>query len=122
RPARGVHRGAPRGYRGGGEVLMMDRAGLYVHVPFCLTRCGYCDFNTYAGLESLQSPYVGALLAESDLWASDWQGVEFASLFFGGGTPTALPKDDLVRLLDQLRHRFDFVVGAEITTEANPDT
>jgi oxygen-independent coproporphyrinogen-3 oxidase len=97
-------------------------AGLYVHVPFCLTRCGYCDFNAYAGLDHLAGRYVRALEAEADLWASDWSDATFASAFFGGGTPTTLPADELVKLLDHLTARLSFIEAAEITVEANPDT
>jgi putative oxygen-independent coproporphyrinogen III oxidase len=98
------------------------RAGLYVHIPFCLTRCGYCDFNTYAGLDHLAGNYVDMLVREAELWAPDWRGTEFVSLFVGGGTPTTLPAPRLVKLLDQLRETFSFVPEAEITSEANPDT
>ncbi len=101
---------------------MTGPAGLYVHVPFCLTRCGYCDFNTYEGLDHLRSPYVEALATEARLAAPGWRGVAFASVFFGGGTPTTLPPADLVKLLDHLRGAFDVVDGAEVTVEANPDT
>jgi oxygen-independent coproporphyrinogen-3 oxidase len=97
-------------------------AGLYVHVPFCLTRCGYCDFNTYAGLDELQAPYVEALCRETDLAAPAWDGVPFASIFLGGGTPTTLPIMPMVRLLDHLRDAFDVRAQAEVTSEANPDT
>ena len=76
-------------------------AGLYVHVPFCLTRCGYCDFNTYAGLEHLSGRYAEALVAEACLAAGDWAGVSFVSLFLGGGTPTTLPVSALRRLLER---------------------
>jgi putative oxygen-independent coproporphyrinogen III oxidase len=96
-------------------------AGLYVHIPFCLTRCGYCDFNTYAGLESLRSSYVSALLSEAELAAPEWSSVPFASIFLGGGTPTILPASQVVRLLDDFRRSFD-VLDAEVTSEANPDT
>jgi oxygen-independent coproporphyrinogen-3 oxidase len=99
-----------------------DGVGLYVHVPFCLTRCGYCDFNTYAGLDHLQGGYVKALGGEAGLWAGEWAGSEFVSLFLGGGTPTTLPIVALVTLLDQLRDTFAFITDAEITIEANPDT
>jgi putative oxygen-independent coproporphyrinogen III oxidase len=98
------------------------KAGLYVHVPFCLTRCGYCDFNTYAGLDHLAGRYVDALAREAELWALEWRGTGFVSMFFGGGTPTTLPSARLVKLLDELRALFDFEPRAEITSEANPDT
>jgi len=97
-------------------------AGLYVHVPFCLTRCGYCDFNTYAGLEELRRPYVEALMREAELAASDWSGERFVTVFLGGGTPTTLPIGEMVRLLDHLRATLPLVSDAEFTSEANPDT
>jgi oxygen-independent coproporphyrinogen-3 oxidase len=97
-------------------------AGLYAHVPFCLTRCGYCDFNAYAGLDHLASRYVDALDAEAELWAEEWRGERFGSVFLGGGTPTTLDHTDLARLLAGFRRRFDVEPRAEVTIEANPDT
>jgi oxygen-independent coproporphyrinogen-3 oxidase len=97
-------------------------AGVYVHVPFCLTRCGYCDFNAYAGLDHLASRYVSALLREAELAAPAWAGEEVVSLFLGGGTPTTLEVADLRGLLARLRDRFDVPPEAEVTIEANPDT
>ncbi len=100
----------------------MTAAGLYVHVPFCLTRCGYCDFNTYAGLDELRSPYVEALVGEAEQISNEWKGEEFVSVFLGGGTPTILPPEQIVRILDDLRCLFHVLQGAEVTSEANPDT
>jgi oxygen-independent coproporphyrinogen-3 oxidase len=97
-------------------------AGIYVHVPFCLTRCGYCDFNAYAGLDALKGRYVRALRREADLVAPGWAGERFASVFLGGGTPTTLEPADLAGLLAHLRERFDVAPDAEVTIEANPDT
>lgn len=97
-------------------------AGIYVHVPFCLTRCGYCDFNAYAGLEHLRAPYLRALLREAELAAPAWGGEEVHSVFVGGGTPTTLPAGDLAAVLSALRERYRIAPGAEITVEANPDT
>ena len=97
-------------------------AGLYVHVPFCLTRCGYCDFNAYAGLDHLASRYVRALLREAELAASAWSDEGFVSVFLGGGTPTTLEVADLKALLVRLRDRFEVAPDAEVTIEANPDT
>jgi oxygen-independent coproporphyrinogen-3 oxidase len=99
-----------------------ERAGLYAHVPFCLTRCGYCDFNTYAGLDHLKGAYAAALGREADLWAGEWAGAEFVSLFLGGGTPTTLPIQTLTGLLGEFRGQFVFDGDAEVTVEANPDT
>jgi putative oxygen-independent coproporphyrinogen III oxidase len=101
---------------------MNEPAGLYVHIPFCLTRCGYCDFNTYAGLDHLAGGYVEAVLREAELAAPAWEGVEFASLFFGGGTPTTLSVGTLAKLLGDLRALMRLRPEAEVTSEANPDT
>jgi len=99
-------------------------AGLYVHVPFCLTRCGYCDFNAYAGLGHLAERYVRALEREADLAAPGWAGERVDSIFLGGGTPTTLSPAALGGLLGHLRGAFDVAppAEAEVTTEANPDT
>jgi oxygen-independent coproporphyrinogen-3 oxidase len=97
-------------------------AGLYVHVPFCLTRCGYCDFNAYAGLDHLRSRYVTALVREADLAAPAWDDEDVVSIFLGGGTPTTLEVADLEAVLRHLRDRFPVAPDAEITIEANPDT
>ena len=101
---------------------MSVRAGLYVHVPFCLSRCGYCDFNAHAGLDHLKSPYVSALAREAETASPEWAGVRFASIFLGGGTPTTLPPELMGRLLSRLRELFDVEPNAEVTSEANPDT
>jgi putative oxygen-independent coproporphyrinogen III oxidase len=97
-------------------------AGIYMHVPFCLTRCGYCDFNAYAGLDALKPRYLRALAAEASLAAPSWAGVEIVSVFLGGGTPTTMDPAELGRLLSMLGARFELGVDVEITTEANPDT
>jgi putative oxygen-independent coproporphyrinogen III oxidase len=102
--------------------VSVEHAGLYVHIPFCLTRCGYCDFNAYAGLDHLAAPYVDALGQEAALSANAWKGVAFVSLFFGGGTPTTLSSDTIGMLIESFRKRFVFLPDAEVTCEANPDT
>ena len=65
-------------------------AGIYVHVPFCLTRCGYCDFNAYAGLGDLAPRYVAGLRAEADLSAGSWAGERVTSIFLGGSAGSAV--------------------------------
>jgi len=100
----------------------VSEAGVYVHVPFCLTRCGYCDFNAYAGLDSLAPRYVRALLDEVELAAPAWSGDEVVSVFFGGGTPTTLDVADLRGVLERVRDGFAVTPDAEVTIEANPDT
>ena len=104
--------------------------GLYVHVPFCRVRCGYCDFNTYTATELRgvkQSDYASqAVLEVQDgariLAESGVPARPAATVFFGGGTPTLLPADHLVRMLQAVRDTYGIVPGAEITTEANPDS
>ncbi|MCW2679933.1 MAG: coproporphyrinogen oxidase [Frankiales bacterium] len=102
--------------------------GLYLHVPFCASRCGYCDFNTYVGSElgggGLQDSYADAAIAEVRL-ARQVLGdavPPVETVFVGGGTPTLLPAADLVRVLDAVRDELGLVDGAEVTTEANPDS
>jgi oxygen-independent coproporphyrinogen-3 oxidase len=97
-------------------------AGLYVHVPFCLTRCGYCDFNAYAGLSHLGPAYADALRREARLHAGEWAGVRFVSIYLGGGTPTTLAPEAIAALIEAFRGHFDVASGAEVTCEANPDT
>lgn len=123
--------------------------GIYLHVPFCRTRCGYCDFNTYTPAELLRGhpgddlqhgaardphgttalgetgdAYVDAALEEIDL-AGRVLGVDapaVSTVFVGGGTPTLLAPEHLVRLLARIRHVFGLTGDAEVTTEANPES
>ena len=95
-----------------------------MHVPFCLTRCHYCDFVTYTGMEGLRRPYAAALGEEAAMAAAALgpEPPEVTSVFVGGGTPTLLPPGDLGRLLARLRELLPFAPGAEVTVEANPET
>ncbi|NCT90201.1 coproporphyrinogen III oxidase [Cellulomonas sp. APG4] len=105
--------------------------GVYVHVPFCAVRCGYCDFNTYTATElgggaSLAGYARTALdeiaLARRVLDEAGVGGRPASTVFFGGGTPTLLPAGDLALLLDGVRQAWGLKAGAEVTTEANPDS
>jgi oxygen-independent coproporphyrinogen-3 oxidase len=103
--------------------------GIYLHVPFCRVRCGYCDFNTYTSDElrgARQDQYADTLLREVALARAvmtDAGALRPAStVFFGGGTPTLLPPGDLARILAGVRDAFGIADGAEVTVEANPDT
>ena len=97
-------------------------AGVYVHVPFCRSKCAYCDFASFAGLEALHERYIAALLREVEGASSDWLALGFDTLFVGGGTPTALPAADLVRLLRACQQHLGVPLTAEISLEANPGT
>lgn len=104
--------------------------GVYLHVPFCRVRCGYCDFNTYTSDElrgARQADYADHAIGEVRmsrrvLEASGLPARPAATVFFGGGTPTLLPAEDLVRMLGSVRDEFGLEPGAEVTTEANPDS
>ncbi|MEE8346979.1 MAG: coproporphyrinogen-III oxidase family protein, partial [Dehalococcoidia bacterium] len=95
---------------------------LYVHIPFCTLKCSYCDFNSYAGLEELVQPYVDALIAEMELWSRYARGRPVPTVFFGGGTPSLLPIEQVGRIMSALRDRFALEPVAEVTLEANPGT
>jgi len=107
--------------------------GAYVHVPFCETRCGYCDFNTYTSAELpgiSRGTYADTVLQEIRLAAEVLTGGDalgdrippLTSIFFGGGTPTLLPAEHLGVLIKELADRFGLAEDVEITTEANPET
>jgi putative oxygen-independent coproporphyrinogen III oxidase len=96
--------------------------GVYVHVPFCASRCGYCDFNTYTADEAGQDGYLDAILGELKLAASAVPGRPVDTVFFGGGTPTLLDPADLGRILDGIDATWGLAADAEVTTEANPES
>src|SRR5262245_29684646 len=110
------------------EALSGRPFGLYLHVPFCSVRCGYCDFNTYTLTElgadgASVATYADAALQELALARevlADAPVVD--TVFVGGGTPTMLAAADLVRMLDGIRDLFGLAPDAEVTTEANPDS
>ncbi|GCE10341.1 radical SAM family heme chaperone HemW [Tengunoibacter tsumagoiensis] len=106
---------------------LLETASLYLHVPFCHTRCHYCDFNTFAGLLPLREPYVRALLQEIALVGEqsrqpDGRLRRSRTVFFGGGTPSLLTVNQLTRLLHACFASFAIDADAEITMEANPGT
>nr|WP_278764487.1 radical SAM family heme chaperone HemW [Bifidobacterium catenulatum] len=104
---------------------------VYIHVPFCMRRCGYCDFNTYTAIDmgagASRGNYANMVIREMSI-VRDWQiahGIdepEAATVFFGGGTPTILKASDLVAMLNAVRDTWGIAKDTEITTEANPDT
>src|SRR5947209_14858561 len=106
---------------------LLETASLYLHIPFCHTRCYYCDFNTYAGILPLREPYVRALLTEIGIAGrmaqhTDGSPARTRTIFFGGGTPSLLTVKQITRLLDASRQAFAVDQDAEITLEANPGT
>ena len=100
----------------------MDPIGLYLHIPYCLHKCGYCDFNSHNIDEAEMESYVKALLIEMEHYARQAANPRVATIFFGGGTPTTLAFADLARLLEACHKYFEVDPAAEITCEANPAT
>ena len=107
--------------------------GLYVHVPFCTVRCGYCDFNTYTAEElggpataagASRASYAQAAIAEvrRARRVLGERDLPVSTVFFGGGTPTLLPSADLAAVVAAIGAEFGLVPGAEVTTESNPDS
>ena len=102
----------------------------YVHIPYCVRRCGYCDFNTYtpselsisSDLTQTSKSYIDLLIREIEFARETSGATSVPSIFFGGGTPTLMSPDDLGRVIQSIRSRFEFTPDIEITTEANPDT
>ncbi|MCV7382651.1 radical SAM family heme chaperone HemW [Mycolicibacter longobardus] len=102
-----------------------DPFGVYVHVPFCFTRCGYCDFNTYTPAElggANPDAWVAALARELELAAARLGGPRADTVFVGGGTPSLLGGARLALVLDHVRQHFGLADDAEVTTEANPES
>src|SRR4051794_9276224 len=103
--------------------------GLYLHVPFCESKCIYCDFNSYAHMEDKFEPFVGAVCADIQRGVSrflpgedDCEGAPIATVFFGGGTPSVLQPGQIARILGEAGKRYNIGPDAEITMEGNPGT
>lgn len=96
---------------------------IYIHIPFCLSKCSYCSFSSWPGLQPLHARYVAALLCEAEQTAAVAAAVQpLSSLFLGGGTPTILAGRELVAIIERCRDLFGFTPQAEISVEANPGT
>lgn len=98
--------------------------GIYVHIPFCLSKCYYCDFNSYAGCGELVEPYLNRLAKEAEYYGSDPRvaGRPVQTIFIGGGTPTLLSAAQLARLGEVLSEYYPLASDLEWTVEANPKT
>lgn len=93
--------------------------GIYIHIPFCKSKCNYCDFNSYAGLDHLHRSYCNALISEINSYKTT-QSID--SIYFGGGTPTVLPTNYLKEVLDSVKNGYNLTTDCEITIECNPAT
>ena len=102
------------------QVVPATGMGLYVHVPFCKTKCPYCDFNTYQGVENLIEPFLPALTTEIQCWGETLAHPTVKSIFLGGGTPSYLPRGYIEHILASIQDSFHLESESEITIEANP--
>ena len=97
--------------------------GLYVHIPFCETKCPYCDFNTYSGIEKLIPKYMSSVESELSFWGQNLLNKtkqKIKTIFFGGGTPSYVPPSDILRIIDKVNTAFDISALRETTLESNP--
>jgi len=99
------------------------RLGLYIHIPFCKSKCAYCDFNSAVPQNAeLITKYVDALIAHMESYREAARVYEPDTVFIGGGTPTSIPKEELTRLIRAIKKNFNLTKRAEFTVEANPAT
>ena len=96
---------------------------VYVHIPFCLSKCPYCDFTSFAWADALVPGYLEALQSEMDSWLESRRtDVPVSSVYIGGGTPSILTPTQIGAILDGIRARFGLQPDAEVTVEINPAT
>jgi oxygen-independent coproporphyrinogen-3 oxidase len=98
----------------------MNHAGIYIHIPFCRSRCSYCDFATGMYESGVAESYVRALVQEIASWHEIERPFEVDTIYFGGGTPSLLSSEQIARIFEALHARFQIVSGAEVTMEMNP--
>ena len=105
------------------------RLSFYIHIPYCVKRCGYCDFNTYTPAElqgpdlaSVSAHYIDAAISEIEMARQTVGIAEVPTIFFGGGTPSLMPASELARVISAIQENFNLVNNAEITIEVNPDS
>ena len=102
---------------------MSKRVGIYIHIPFCLRKCNYCDFCSFVGASTeLRSSYASALCTELRSYQEHLADYEVDTVYFGGGTPTFFGADGMATIMNTIRRSFDVDAHAEITFEANPDS
>ncbi|MBP7174840.1 MAG: radical SAM family heme chaperone HemW [Thermoclostridium sp.] len=100
----------------------MEPVGVYIHIPFCVKKCNYCDFPSFPGLEDAFHEYAGAVCKEMERFSAEYGNPAVDSVFIGGGTPSLLSADDIAGIITTLRRVMNTTADAEITLEANPGT
>src|SRR6516225_10390152 len=107
---------------GAAEVSIAEPLAVYIHWPFCRSKCPYCDFNSHVRDRVDTARWTRALLADLDHHAELVSGREVGSVFFGGGTPSLMPPETVAALLDRVRSRWAAAPDLEVTLEANPNS
>jgi oxygen-independent coproporphyrinogen III oxidase len=104
--------------------VIREHFSLYIHIPYCISKCPYCDFNSHVVSVIPEEAYTRALLQELDAYASaeHWRDRTVQSIFFGGGTPSTFMPQSIGKILDHVAHKFTLQSDCEITLEANPGT
>jgi oxygen-independent coproporphyrinogen-3 oxidase len=119
----GIHYGTFARRRFYDMLKNVEAYSIYLHIPFCIHRCSYCDFTTYAGKQDAMPAYVRALCREIESTARGaYEALPIHTIFLGGGTPSLLAIEDHFRILNTIRSHYNLLAGAEITLEANPGT
>jgi len=104
------------------EMNDAEKVGIYIHIPFCIKKCNYCDFPSFAGMEDLFGDYALALCKEMELAREKFGSVSADTVFIGGGTPSVIAVSDLSLIIDTLKKLFNVSEDAEMTLEVNPGT
>lgn len=100
----------------------MKEIGIYIHIPFCVTKCKYCDFNSYAGHERFFNQYVIAITKEISQNKDKYKDCEVSTIFIGGGTPSCVPQGVIATILSEIKNNYNVLENAEITIECNPNS
>lgn len=100
----------------------MNTLGIYIHIPFCIKKCNYCDFNSFGSSYSKEQPYFDALLSEISRKSRDFADCSCDTVYIGGGTPTSVKSENITTLMHRLKENFNIDKNAEITIECNPKT
>tara|TARA_B100000579_G_scaffold199256_1_gene162945 strand:+ start:7488 stop:8687 length:1200 start_codon:yes stop_codon:yes gene_type:complete len=100
--------------------LEKKQIGLYIHIPFCHTKCTYCDFNTYTGLENLIDDFIKSICDEIEFWSLNNSYI-INSIFIGGGTPSYIEVKDLEKIIKKVKDNFNIAENTEVTLEINPE-
>ncbi len=100
----------------------MKNIGIYIHIPFCVKKCDYCDFNSFAGKDHLHEEYVNCLIDEMEMYKDVLSNINIDTIFIGGGTPTCLGAGSIEQIMYKCASTFNISPNAEISIEANPGT